>query len=68
VNENIRRRKAAFLPRQRAADALDEANRLDGLPAMRLLATDVQRIAEALNMDSEKLTDVVMGLWPGHDD
>jgi hypothetical protein len=54
--------------RQRAADLLDDAARLDGLPAMRLLLVDVRRIAEAIGMDPEKLTDTVMALWPDSND
>jgi hypothetical protein len=63
MNEIVRRRRAAFLLRERAADALDQAAALDGLPAMRILRVDVERIAAAIGMDPDALTDVVMGLW-----
>jgi hypothetical protein len=68
VNDNLRRRKAAFLLRQRAADALDQASELDGLPAMRLLLTDLRRIAAAAGCDAEKLAYAALALYPGHDD
>ena len=68
MNANLRRRRAAFELRQRAADALDEAAKLDGLPAMRLLRSDVERIAWAIGMDPDRLTDIVMGLWPEKED
>lgn len=67
MNESVRRRKAAFLLRQRAADALDQSSELDGLPAMRLLQTDLTRIAEAAGCDPEKLADAALALYPGHD-
>jgi hypothetical protein len=63
MNDSVRRRRAAFELRQRAADALDQAAALDGLPAMRVLRVDVERIAGALDMDPDALSDVVMGLW-----
>lgn len=63
-----RRRKAGFLLRERAAQALDEASRLDGLPALRILRADVERIADALGMDPDALTDVVMSLWDAPED
>jgi hypothetical protein len=68
MNDTLRRRKAAFELRQRAADALDEASRLDRLPAMRLLLTDLRRIAEAAGCDPEKLADATLALYPGNDD
>ena len=37
-----RRRRAAFELRSRASHVLDQAHRLDGLPAMRLLRSDVE--------------------------
>jgi hypothetical protein len=67
VSDNLRRRKAAFLLRQRAADALDEASKLDGLPAMRLLLTDLRKIAEAAGCDPERLADAALALYPGND-
>jgi hypothetical protein len=67
MNDNLRRRRAAFLLRQRAADALDEASRLDGLPAMRLLDEHVDAIATALGISAEELTAAVMRIWPGND-
>jgi hypothetical protein len=68
MNETLRRRKAAFMLRQRAADALDEASELDGLPAMRLMLTDLRKIAEAAGCDPEKLADAALALYPGPDD
>lgn len=62
-----RRRRAAFELRQRAGDLLDDASRLDGLPAMRVLVPDLQRIAEAAGCDPDKLTDAAQALYPGHD-
>lgn len=50
MDESTRRRSAAFELRQRAADDLDEAARLDGLPALRLLDEHVDAIAEALGI------------------
>jgi hypothetical protein len=63
MNDSVRRRKAAFELRQHAADALDQAAALDGLPAMRILRPDVERIAAAIGMDPDAFTDVVMSLW-----
>ena len=67
MNENLRGRRAAFELRQRAADALDEASELDGLPAMRLMLTDLKRIADAAGCDPERLADSALALYPGPD-
>ena len=50
-----RRRRAAFELRSHAAHLLDQAHRLDGLPAARLLRSDAERIAEAIGVDPELL-------------
>jgi hypothetical protein len=68
MNDNLRRRKAAYMLRQRAADALDQASELDHLPAMRLLLTDLRKIAAAAGCDPERLADAALALHPGHDD
>jgi hypothetical protein len=65
VNENLRRRQAAFLLRSRAADDLDEASRLDGYPAMRLLVDDLKAIAAKAGCDPERLADAALALYPG---
>lgn len=66
--QSRRRRRAAFELRQRAHDLLDDASRLDGLPAMRILMTDLKRIAEAAGCDPEKLAGAALTLYPGNDD
>jgi hypothetical protein len=68
VNDNLRNRKAALELRQRAADALDEAAKLNGLPAMTLLLTDLRAIAEAAGCDPEKLADAALALYAGNDE
>jgi hypothetical protein len=65
--QSRRRRRAAFELRQRAHDLLDDAARLDGLPAMRVLQTDLKRIAEAAGCDPEALVDAALALYPGAD-
>jgi hypothetical protein len=35
---------------------------------MRLLLTDMRRIAEAAGCDPERLADAALALYPGHDD
>jgi hypothetical protein len=66
--QSRRRRRAAYELRQRAHDLLDDASRLDGLPAMRVLQTDLERIALAAGCDPERLVDAALALYPGNDD
>jgi hypothetical protein len=47
---------------------LDDAARLDGDPAMRVLATDIEKIAAHLGIPAERLTEAVTALWPRHPD
>ena len=68
MNDNLRRRQAAFILRQRAADALDQASELDGLPATRLLLTNLKAIAAKAGCDPEKLADAAVELYPGADE
>jgi hypothetical protein len=35
---------------------------------MRLMLTDLRKIAEAADCDPEKLADAALALYPGHDD
>lgn len=63
-----RRRRAAFELCSRTADLLDDAARLDGDPAMRVLATDIEKIAAHLGIPAERLTEAVTALWPRHPD
>ena len=67
MNDNLRRRRAAFELRQRAADALDQASTLDGLPAMRVLLSDLRKIAQAAGCDPDALADAAIALYPGKD-
>jgi hypothetical protein len=67
VNETLRRRKAAHLLRQRAADALEEASRLDGWPILHLTVADESRIADALGISVERLHQAVETLMPADD-
>lgn len=54
-------------PRPPGATLLDDAARLDGLPVMRILMTDLKRIAEAAGCDPEKLAEAALALYPGQD-
>jgi hypothetical protein len=54
-----RRRGAAYELRQRAAGLLEDAQMLDGWPALHLTVPDMARIAEALGISAERLTQAV---------
>jgi hypothetical protein len=58
------RRKAAFYLRQHAADDLDRAAKLDGLPALRLLDEHVEAIAQTIGIPVDDLVAAAMRLWP----
>lgn len=56
-------RRAAQALRERAAHLLDDAAQLDGDPAMRVLITDLRRIAAAADIDPEFLVDATLTLY-----
>ncbi len=66
--QSRRRRRAALELRRRAADLLDQAHRLDGDPAMRVLRSDLERVAAHLGISIDDLVTAVTALWPRHPD
>ena len=68
MNENLRRRRAAHLLRERAADALEQASELDGWPILHLTVADEAKIADALGISIERLHQAVETLMPANDD
>lgn len=67
MNESLRRRKAALHAEAACADALDQASELDGLPAMRLLLTDLTRILRRPVATRRSWPPGALALYPGHD-
>lgn len=62
-----RRRGAAYELRQRARQLLGDAQMLDGWPALHLAVPDLARVAQALGISAERLTQAVESLCPDRD-